>query len=208
MPYPARMESAAAPQQRVDALLSALYRLSLDDLTRLSPPSGDQPDRAAARERALAAAQEAGLMEAVGAATGAASELAIRAFALHQFEPTWAGLQWSRSLGTARDRGNLIAPVEDAALVTVVADRLADDDRALLVEPFESILAMRATYPDLSLPRALSARGRLAVIALAALFGIELIVALGSGSPVLAIGAALVIFLVLMRLTRWRPNRA
>jgi hypothetical protein len=201
------MEAGAAAQPPVDALLAALYRLSLDDLTRLALPPGAQPDRVAAREHALAAASDAGRLDEVRTATSDARELVIRAFASHQYEPTWAGLQWSRSLGTAKDRANLIAAVEDALLATAIADRLADDDRALLLEPFESIVALRAPYPDLSLPRALSTRARLAVIALAAMSGIEIMVALAIGSPELAVGAAVVAWFVAVGVTRWRPNR-
>ena len=65
-----------------------------------------------------------------------------RAYARHQYEPTWAGLNWGRSMGTTRDRLGLTLAAEDAAVAAVMRDLLDDDTVAVLGEPFEHAAGM------------------------------------------------------------------
>jgi hypothetical protein len=170
---------------QIASLLAAIDRLGVDDLGRLALPPGDRGDRVTARERALADADEAGLRPLVDEAAREARDLVIRAFASNQYQPTWAGLQWGRSLGSARDRANLIVAVEDAVLAAAVSDVAEADDVAVLAEPIETLLAMRARYPEQSLPGAFASRSRMGALGLAILLGLALFfgaLALGAGA--------------------------
>jgi hypothetical protein len=161
---------------RVAALLSSLEHLGIDDLSRLALPPGDRGDRAEARKRALAATDEAGLRSMADDAARDAGELVIRAFATNQYQPTWAGPQWGRSLGSARDRTNLIAAVEDAALAAVAADVARADDVAALAEPFQTLASMRGTYPELSLPGALASQVPFGPLGIAVMLGVAFLI--------------------------------
>jgi hypothetical protein len=201
------VDTRGTAREQTNALLASIYRLSLDDLTRLSMPRADAIDRVAARESAFSAARDARRIDDVRTASTEARELVIRAFASHQFQPTWAGLQWGRSLGTASDRANLIAAVEDAALASVTADLIGDDDRALLAEPLDALVAMRSDFPEQSLARVLPS-SRPVVPILVLVFGVMTFLGLGlGGSAQGVVPVVLVAALAGLAIRRWRANR-
>lgn len=158
----------------------------------------------------MAAADEVGLRPLVDDSARDARELVIRAFASNQYQPTWAGLQWGRSLGSARDRSNLIAAVEDAVLAAVVADIADPDDVATLAGPFETLVAMRATYPEQSLPGALASRSPLGAFGIAVMLGIALLFAVGTttavGSAEAGIGVGVVVLVAFLAWGLWRAR--
>jgi hypothetical protein len=140
---------------RLDAFLERLDRVGLEDLRLLSPPLPDREEREALLADVDRLAEEAGrkpLVETAGRRTREAIE---RAYARHQYEPTWAGLNWGRSLGTTNDRLGLALAAEDAAVAVVVSDLLDEDAVAALSEPFERAAGMAGSTgtPSLSLTR-------------------------------------------------------
>jgi hypothetical protein len=194
---------------RVVALLDGLQRLSVDDLGRLSLPAGDRPERVAARERALEIARQTGRTQLVEDAAAEARELVIRAFAGNQYQPTWAGLQWGRSLGSAQDRVNLIAAVEDAALAEVVGDEADPDDIAVLGEPYRTLASMRTTYPDLALPRGLSSHVVAGVLIALGLTVAVAVLGLVRGGDATSISLPLPqVILVVIVISLWRLRSA
>jgi hypothetical protein len=153
---------------RVDRLapfLERLSRLSVDDLAIIALPEPDEPTRRELLQGALDAAEAAGRGAEVRAAPARARDQLLDAFARRAYEPTWFGLNWSRSLGRAADRARLLAAVEDAAVAESVADLLGADDLAALREPFEIASSMGGTAPT-SNPRVEGAAPRAGVAGL------------------------------------------
>ena len=72
----------------------------------------------------------------------AARNAVLRAYTSHQYDPTWVGLNWARSLGTTKDRLGLILAAEDAAVAAVLDDLLDEDLAAEISEPFEHAAGM------------------------------------------------------------------
>jgi hypothetical protein len=138
------------PGDRADRLtpfLERIARLSIDDLAVLALPEPDPDERAVLLGRAEAAARRAGRLDEVRAAPGRGRDAVVRAFAFRAYDPTWFGLNWGRSLGRADDRARLLAAVEDAAVASVVADLLPEEDVAALAEPFELAASMTGAAP-------------------------------------------------------------
>ena len=127
------------------------------------------------------AAAEAGRTALVEDARRRAREAVMIAYNRHQYEPTWAGLNWGRSLGTTKDRLGLVVAAEDAAIAAVMSDLLDEETVASLAEPFEHAAGMAGstTTPSLSLDRP-GTQGLLVRI----VFGVMLVIA------ALVIGAA------------------
>ena len=163
-----------APAERLDAFLARLDRVGLEDLRLLALPIPDARERAALLEEVDRVADGAGrrpLVDEARARTRAAIE---RAYARHQYEPTWAGLNWGRSMGTTRDRLGLTLAAEDAAVAAVMRDLLDDDTIAVLGEPFEHAAGMAGStaVPSLSLRQPNRLGWLVWVLMFAAAFGI------------------------------------
>ncbi|HET9347386.1 MAG TPA: hypothetical protein VFO05_16960 [Candidatus Limnocylindrales bacterium] len=140
---------------RLDAFLVRLDRVGLEDLRLLSLPLPDRDQRAALLAEVDRIAIDAGRKEQVDEARRRTRDAIERAYARHQYEPTWAGLNWGRSLGTTRDRLGLTVAAEDAAVAAVMSDLLDADTAAELTEPFEHAAGMAGSTstPSLSLRR-------------------------------------------------------
>ena len=69
----------------------------------------------------------------------------IRMYDRNMYQPTWAGLNWGRSLGTVEDRVAVAAAIEDAAIGTVAEGVAPADDVETLLEPMGLLVAM---HPD------------------------------------------------------------
>jgi hypothetical protein len=61
------------------------------------------------------------------------------------YQPTWAGLNWGRSLGTVEDRVAVAAAVEDAAIGTVALGLIPADAAEELLEPLRRVVSMHPT---------------------------------------------------------------
>jgi hypothetical protein len=149
---PVRDESA---RERLEAFLARLDRLALEDLRLLALPLPDPTERAAFLDEVRSAAATAGRTALVEEAQQRAREAIVTAYNRHQYDPTWVGLMWGRSLGTTKDRLGLALAAEDAAVAAVMDDLLDDDLVATLTEPFEHAAGMTGstTTPSLSLDR-------------------------------------------------------
>ena len=197
--------SSAAAAGRVDAFLARLDRLALEDLRLLSLPLPDPDARAALLARVDVAAATARRRELVTEARERARDAIVRAYASHQYEPTWAGLNWGRSLGTARDRLGLALAAEDAATAAALSDVLEEDALDDLREPFERAAGMAgSTPPQALLPGRPGSTGWLAWVALAALLAtLAAAAATGAAVAIGGVGAGL----VLVALAVWRRSR-
>jgi hypothetical protein len=145
-----------SPAVRLDAFLARLDRLGLEDLRLIALPLPDAGVRAALLDHVDHVAGEAGRRRLVDEARTRTRAAIERTYARHQYEPTWAGLNWGRSLGTTSDRIGLALAAEDAAVASVMSDLLDEDTAAALAEPFEHAAGMAGstTTPSLSLSRA------------------------------------------------------
>jgi hypothetical protein len=65
----------------------------------------------------------------------------------NMYQPTWAGLNWGRSLGTVEDRVAVAGAVEDAAIGTVAMDVATAEDVETLIEPMRVLMSMRPEGP-------------------------------------------------------------
>ena len=151
MIQPGNTEADRAAADRLDVFLERLDRVGLEDLRLISLPLPDPDERAAALAKVDAAAQAAGLGPLVAEARRRTQDAIVRAYARHQYEPTWAGLNWGRSLGTTRDRLGLALAAEDAAVAAVVGDLLDDDTAAALSERFDHAAGMAGSTGTSSL---------------------------------------------------------
>ena len=108
-------------------------------------PHDGAAERTPAREAAAAACVAAGLGPLLDATREKARTRVIRMYDRNMYQPTWAGLNWGRSLGTVEDRVAVAAAVEDAAIGTVAADVATADEVETLLEPMRLLAAM---HPD------------------------------------------------------------
>ncbi|HEU5204532.1 MAG TPA: hypothetical protein VFU17_09575 [Candidatus Limnocylindrales bacterium] len=140
---------------RLDAFIARLQRLDLEDLRLIALPVPDPEERAALLETVDRVAAEAGRTALVDDARQRARDAVVTAYNRHAYDPTWAGLNWGRSLGTTRDRLGLVVAAENAAVAAVMDDLLDEDLVATLTEPFEHAAGMAGstTTPSLSLDR-------------------------------------------------------
>jgi hypothetical protein len=137
----------------LDAFLARLNRLALEDLRLLALPLPDPAVRAAVLDEVSRAAATAGRAALVDEARRRAPDAIVIAYNRHQYDPTWAGLNWGRSLGTAKDRLGLTLAAEDAAVAAVMRDALDEDLVESLAEGFEHAAGMSGatTTPSLNL---------------------------------------------------------
>jgi hypothetical protein len=140
---------------RLDAFIARLQRLDLEDLRLLALPLPDPGERAALLENVDRVAADAGRTALVADGRQRARDAVVTAYNRHAYDPTWAGLNWGRSLGTTRDRLGLVVAAEDAAVAAVMDDLLDEDLVSTLAEPFEHAAGMAGstTTPSLSLSR-------------------------------------------------------
>ena len=140
---------------RLGVFLARLDRLALEDLRLLALPLPDPALRAAVLDEVDRAAAAVGRTALLDKARRRARDAMVLAYNRHQYDPTWAGLNWGRSLGTAQDRLGLTLAAEDAAVAAVLSDVLAEDLLESLSEGFEHAAGMSGatTTPSLSLDR-------------------------------------------------------
>jgi hypothetical protein len=178
-----------AAANRLDAFLDRLDRLALEDLRLLALPLPDPAVRAAVLDEVNRAAATAGRTALVDDARRRSRDAIVTAYDRHLYDPTWAGLNWGRSLGTAKDRLGLTLAAEDAAVAAVMSDLLDEDLVESLAEGFEHAAGMSGatTTPSLSLDRP-GAQGWLVRIVFVAMTIAAIGVALVVGVAQLAIG--------------------
>jgi hypothetical protein len=182
---------------RLDAFLERLDRVGLEDLRLLSLPLPDREERTALLADVDRLADEAGRKSLVDVARRRTREAIERAYARHQYEPTWAGLNWGRSLGTTNDRIGLTVAAEDAAVAAVLGDVLDEDTAAALTEPFELAAGMAGSTatPSLSLTTPDRLGWVVWFLLAAAAVGVILSYALGFGIAILVLGFVAVVTL-------------
>jgi len=136
-----------AAKKRLDTFLRAIERMSIDDLLMIALPLPDPASRsrimAAATDAAAASGREALLTDA----REHARRLLVDGFARRAYEPTWFGLNWSRSLGRPGDRAALFAAAEDAAAGVVVEDLIDPGLFDDLAGRFQSVAGMKGSAP-------------------------------------------------------------
>lgn len=133
---------------RIERFLDELDHIGIEDIALVSLPAGDVPARAHARAAAVAAASYAGLGQVLRESREQARARIVRMYDRNMYQPTWAGLNWGRSLGTVEDRVAVSAAVEDAAIATVALGLIPADQAGELLEPMRLVVAMhsRDTY--------------------------------------------------------------
>jgi len=130
---------------RVDQFLAELDHVGIEDVGFVSMPVADTAARAPARSDAVAAAEEAGLGPYLVETRDKARARVVRMYDRNAYQPTWAGLNFGRSLGAVEDRVAVAAAVEDAAIGTVAMGVADADVVEELLEPMRLLIAM---HPD------------------------------------------------------------
>ena len=133
---------AADARVRVDQFLAELDHVGIEDVGLVSLPAADVAARGPARSAAVSAAEQAGLGPYLAETREKARARVVRMYDRNAYQPTWAGLNWGRSLGTIEDRVTVAAAVEDAAIGTVAADVASADAVEELLEPMRLLIAM------------------------------------------------------------------
>lgn len=139
------VDRLAAARQRVDAFLQDLDHVGIEDVGLVSLPAGDTAGRTPARQAAVSACDQAGLGPCLADAREQARTRVIRMYDRNSYQPTWAGLNWGRSLGTVEDRVAIAAAIEDAAIGTVALDVAPPDVVETLLEPMRLVVALHPT---------------------------------------------------------------
>ena len=132
----------ADAQVRVDAFMATLDHVGIEDVGLVSLPGADIAARAPARAQAVAAAEEAGLGPYLIKAREKARAHVVRMYDRNAYQPTWAGLNWGRSLGTIEDRVAIAAAIEDAVIGTVAMDVMSPEVTERLLEPMRLLTSM------------------------------------------------------------------
>ena len=184
----------AAAADRLEAFLVRLDHLALEDMRLLSLPLPDPVLHAAVLDEVRRAAATAGRTALVDEARLRARDAMVIAYSRHQYDPTWAGLNWGRSLGTAKDRLGLTLAAEDAAVAAVLSDVLDEDLVESLTEGFEHAAGVSGatTTPSLNLDRP-GAQGWLVRIVFVAMTIAAIGVALVAGILQLAVGLVIAV---------------
>lgn len=130
---------------RVERFLEELDHLGIEDVALVSLPHDGAGERTPEREAAAAACVAAGLGALLDETREKARNRIIRMYDRNLYQPTWAGLNWGRSLGTVEDRVAVAAAVEDAAIGTVAMDVAPPEDVEMLLEPLRLLTTM---HPD------------------------------------------------------------
>ena len=138
-------EIVDAARLRVEQFLEDLDRVGIEDIATVSLPMSDTAARTPARSAAVRAAEEARLGPLLAEARAAARDRIVRMYDRNAYQPTWAGLNWGRSLGTTEDRVAVAAAAEDAAIGTVAIDVVPEEVANALLEPMRLLMA---THPD------------------------------------------------------------
>ena len=133
---------SAAARVRVDQFLAELDHVGIEDVGLVSLAAADVAARGTARSIAVAAAGEAGLGPYLVETREKARAHVVRMYDRNAYQPTWAGLNWGRSLGTIEDRVAVAAAVEDAAIGTVAMDVAGADVSDELLEPMRLLISM------------------------------------------------------------------
>lgn len=183
-----------AAAERFDVFLRRLDHVGLEDLRLLALPVPDPAERVALLAEVDRVADEAGRGRLLDDARTRTRDAIARAYARHQYEPTWAGLNWGRSLGTTRDRLGLSLAAEDAAVAAVMSDLLDADTTAALAEGFERAAGMSGSTatPSLPLGRPNRVGWLIWFLMAAAAVGVFLNYALGFGMAILIVAVALI----------------
>jgi len=132
-------------QRRAAEFLERLDHLGIEDVALVSLPPEGAAERTPAREAAVAECAAAGLGPLLDSTREKARARVIRMYDRNMYQPTWAGLNWGRSLGTVEDRVAVAAAIEDAAIGTVAMDVAMAADVDALLEPMRMLVAM---HPD------------------------------------------------------------
>jgi hypothetical protein len=130
---------------RVERFFGELDHIGIEDVALVSLPQDGAAERTPPREAAAAACIEAGLGPLLTETRDKARTRVSRMYDRNMYQPTWAGLNWGRSLGTIEDRVAVAAAVEDAAIGTVAADVAMPADVDALLEPLRLLASM---HPD------------------------------------------------------------
>ena len=149
MPEPADRRLAEA-RVRVEQFLAELDHVGVEDVGLVSLPAADVAARAPARSVAVTAAEDAGLGPYLARTREDARSRVVRMYDRNAYQPTWAGLNWGRSLGTVEDRVAVAAAVEDAAIGTVAMDVAPADVVEELLEPIRLLISMHPSEAPLS----------------------------------------------------------
>jgi hypothetical protein len=176
---------------RIAELKAAIAALDREDVQRISLPLPDDARRAALG-RAIAVARRAGRSAELATLRQTMRHEAFVRYDRAILRPTWLGLNWGVSSGTATDRVAVAAAFDEAAVLAISEDLLDADDRDVLGWAPEVLLGAAAHAGDSgSLAHALpgDTRGQ-AATAVAALGGVLLGVGL-LVAPIVAAAAAL-----------------
>ena len=138
-------DALTTAQRRAAEFLERLDHLGIEDVGLVSLPHEGAAERTPAREAAVTECAAAGLGPVLEATREKARARVIRMYDRNMYQPTWAGLNWGRSLGTVEDRVAVAAAVEDAAIGTVAMDVAMAADVEALLEPMRLLAAM---HPD------------------------------------------------------------
>lgn len=135
-------EGEAAARARVDALFERFIRLTPPALAHIGLQRPDPAQHRARLQAVEAAADASGRSVLLGEARAAARELVLGRNGEGTLNPTWVGLNWVVSEGSAEDRAAVSLALSDAASAAVVEDLVAPGLVEALSVDAEHVLGM------------------------------------------------------------------
>jgi hypothetical protein len=134
----------ALVRARVEDLFAGFDRLTPDEMAHLGLRRGDASARHRAMAEVRAAAKRSGREALLDEAVAAARDGVLARYAAGGLHPTWLGLNWGLSGGSAADEVAIVTALEDAAAAAVVADLLNADQVGVLQIDGEHLVEMAA----------------------------------------------------------------
>jgi hypothetical protein len=113
--------------------MDRLDRLSIEELRIRATRPANASSHLQTLERAELLALQQGRAEILRTARETVERWVFRVFGDHQYQPTWVGLNWGRSLGTADDRVEIARTLREAVTGLIVWDLVSDGDRTELL---------------------------------------------------------------------------
>jgi hypothetical protein len=124
---------------RLDAFARRLERLQVDLLPAFAL-SADDRSLQAARRAAARIAHDRGLEETIESARAWITDWTLRVYGSWQYQPTFIGLNWGRSMGRPEDRARVAETLSDAVVAVSLGDLLDPGDAATLLGGWAGLL--------------------------------------------------------------------
>ncbi len=136
----------AAARERLARVFAGFDRLTPDELGRLGYRLAADEERDELLDAVDDAAVRTGRTALVDEARREACDVVLQRYAAGTLHPTWVGLNWGLSQGTAEDRVAIVVTLADAAAAAVVEDALDPEVAAALALDAQDLVGLASGF--------------------------------------------------------------